>query len=98
MTKQLFNERKSQTNLTHQVEDRNAYQSYHLFDSHKMINQGEDSPKEEDSLEVEDSLEEEDSPEAEDTREEEECHPEDHQEAVGDHHHYLCHKPIKGSW
>jgi len=92
MTKQLSNERKSQTDPTHQAEGRNTCQNCHPFDSHKTINQGGDSLREEDSLE------EEDSPEEGDTREEGEYHPEDHQEAVGDHHHYLCHKPIKGSW
>jgi len=61
-----------------------------------MTNLGEDS-QEEDSLEEEDFPEEEDSPEEEDTQEEEEYHLEDHQEAVGDHHRYQCHKPIKES-
>jgi len=77
------------------VEDQNAYQNCHPFDSHKTTNLGEDSQKEEDSLAEEDFLEEEDSPEEEDTREEEEYHLEDHQEVVGDHHRYLCHKFIK---
>jgi len=90
--KQLSDEHRNQTDPTHQVEGQNAYQNYRPFNFHKMINQGEDSPREEDSTE------EEDSPEEGDIREEEEYHPEDHQEAVGDHHRYLCHKFIKGSW
>ena len=81
------------------MEDQSNYWSYRLFDSCKTINQKggspeeeafrEDSPEEGDSQEVEASLEE------EDTQEEEEYHLEDHQEAVGDHHHYQCHKPIR---
>ncbi len=43
----------------------------------------------------EDSLEGEDSPEEEDTLAEEEYHPEDHQEAVRDHHRCPCNKPNK---
>ncbi len=62
-----------------------------------MINLGEDF-QEEDSLEEEDSPGEEASLAEEDTREEEEYHLGDHQEAVGDHHRYLCHKPIKENW
>ena len=80
------------------MEDRSVYQNYHPFDFHKMTNQEGDSPKEEDSLEEEDSPGEGDTREEEDIREEEEYHPEGHQEAVGDHHRYLCHKLIKGSW
>jgi len=84
------------------VEDQNNFPSCHLFDSHKMINQGEDPPEEGDSLEdspeEEDSREVEDSPEAEDTQEEEEYHLGDHQEAVGDHHHCPCHRSIKENW
>ncbi len=62
-----------------------------------MINQGEDS-REEGFPEEEDSLEEEDSPEEGDTLEEEEYHLGDHQEAAGDHHRCLCHKPTKENW
>ena len=43
----------------------------------------------------EDSLVEEDIPVEEDIQAEEEYHLEDHQEAVGDHRHCQCHKPIK---
>ena len=90
------------TEQTRQAEDQNNYQNYHPFDSHKMIDlkEGsleEDSPEEEDSLEEEDSPEEEDSLEEGDTQVEEECHQGDHLEAVGDHHHCPCHKPIKGN-
>jgi len=46
----------------------------------------------------EDSPAEEDAPAEEDTWAEEECHPEDHQEAVGDHHRYPCNKPNKENW
>jgi len=83
------------------VEDQNNYQNYRLFDSHKMIDQKGDSPEEEasweDSLEEGDFQEEEAFWEEEDTQEEEEYHLKDHQEAVGDHHHYQCRKPIKES-
>jgi len=73
------------------VEGQNDCQNYHPFDSRKMINLEEDF-QEEDSPEEEDSLEE------GDTWEEEEYHLGDHQEAVGDHHRYLCHRPIKENW
>ncbi len=56
-----------------------------------MIDLEEDSPKEEDSPGAEDSLEE------EDTSGEAEYRQEDHQGAVGDHHHCPCHKPNKES-
>ncbi len=99
--KQPCDEHKNQTDLTHQVEDRNNYQSYHPFDSPKTTNLGEDSPEEEDSPEdfpeAEDSPEVEDSPEAEGTREEEEYHREDHQEVVGGHRRYPCRRPNKGN-
>ena len=83
------------------MEDQNDYQSCHPSDSCKMINPEEKFPEEADSLE--DSQEEEDFPEEEDFLEEEdspeegEYHLEGHQEVVGDHHHYLCHKPSKGN-
>src|SRR6266702_846345 len=84
---------------TRRVENRNNCPSYHQFDFHKMINQGEGSQQaeaEESQEEVislkEDSLEEEDSQEeeagyleVEAIPEEEEDHPEDHQEARGGH-------------
>jgi len=72
------------------VGDRNNYQNFLLFDFHKTTDLTEDS--------LEDFLEVEDSPEVEDTREEEEHHQEDHQEAVGDHHRYPCHRRIKENW
>ena len=97
MMKQLYDEHKSQTGLIHQAEDQNSCWSCHPFGSHKMINQGEDS-REEGFLEEEDFQEEEDSPEEEDIQEEEEYRLEDHQEVVGDHHRYLCHRPIKENW
>jgi len=78
------------------VGDRNNYRNSLLFDFHKTTDLTEESL--EDFLEVEDSLEEEDSPEVEDTREEEEYHQGDHQEAVGDHHRYPCHRHIKENW
>jgi len=85
------------------VEDQNDCQNYRPFVSHKTIELTGDPlgeevfPEEEVSPEEEVFLEEEASPEEEDTQEEEEYHPGDHQEAVGDHHCYQCHKPIKGS-
>jgi len=60
-----------------------------------MIDPKEDSLAEEDF--PEDSPEAEDSPEEGDTQAEEEYHLEDHQEVVGDHHHYPYNKPIKGN-
>jgi len=100
--KRPYDEHKSQIGLTHQVEDRNDYRNSLLFDFHKTIDPVEGTPPEEgfpeDSLEEEVSQVEEDSLEEEDTREEEEYHPEGHQEVVGDHHHYPCHKYIKESW
>jgi len=78
------------------VEDQNNFPSCRPSDFPKTINQGEDSLVEEDSLE--DSPEGEDTREAEDIQEEEEYHPEGHQEAVGDHHRYLCHRSIKENW
>src|SRR6266571_2595618 len=89
-------EHKNQIGLIHQVEDRNNYRNFLLFDSHKTIDPTEEIPQEEDFQE--DSLEVEAFQEAEDTWEEEEHHPEDHQEAVGDHRHYPCHKRIKENW
>ncbi|SRR6266702_3441727 len=97
MMKQQYKEPMDLTEQTHQAGDQNKCWNYHLLDSHKMINREEGSREEEDSQEEEDSLEGEDSLEEGDTRAEEEYHPEDHQEVVGDHHHYLCHKPLKGS-
>ncbi len=82
--------------------DQNNCRNYRLFDSRKTTEltgdplEEEVSP-EEVSPEEEVSLEEEVSPEEEDIQEEEEYHLEDHQEAVGDHHRYQCHKPIKES-
>jgi len=78
------------------VEDRNNYWNSIPFDFHKMIDPIEETTQEEDSQEA--SQEAEATQEAEDTPEEEEYHPEDHQEAVGDHHHCLCHKHTKGNW
>ena len=79
------------TEQTHRVGDQNNYRNSPLSDFPRMIDptggyQGADSP------------EESDSPEEEDTQAVEEYHLEDHQEAVGDHHCYQCHKPTKGSW
>jgi len=96
--KQPFEEPQDLIRWIHPVEGQNNYQNYHLSDSHRTINLGEDSPEEEDSQEAEDSLEEEDSPEAEDTREEVEYHLEGHQEAVGDHHHCPWHKHNQENW
>ena len=79
------------TEQTCWVEDQNNYQNYRPSDSPKMIDLEEDSPKEEDSPGAEDSLEE------EDTSGEAEYRQEDHQGAVGDHHHCPCHKPNKES-
>jgi len=101
-TKWPCDEPKNQIGLTHQAEDRNNYQNFLLFDSHKTIDPTEETPQEgdsqEDSLEVEASLEEEAFQEAEDIQEEEEHRLEDHQEAVGDHRHYPCHKHTKENW
>jgi len=58
----------------------------------------EDSPEVEDSLEAADSPEVEDSLEEADTQVEAEYRLEDHQEAGGDHHRFLCHKPNKENW
>jgi len=84
------------------VEDQNNYRNSLPFDFHKTIDPIEETTQEEDSqedsLEGEASREAEASQEAEDTPEGEEYHPGDHQEAVGDHHHCLCHKHIKGNW
>ncbi len=100
--KRPYDEHKNQTGPIHQAEDRNNYRNSLLFDSHKTINLTEETPQEEgsqeDSLEEEDSRAEEASQEVEDTQEAEGCHPEDHQEADGDHRHYPCHKHIKENW
>ncbi len=102
MKKRPCEEPQGPTEQTHQVGDRNDYQNFLPFDFHKTTDPTEETPQEEDSqedsLEVEASLEEEGFQEAEDTQEEEEYRPEDHQEAVGDHHHYPCHKHTKGNW
>jgi len=70
--------------------DQKCYQSYHLSDFHRTIEEdpqeAEDFP--EDSPEAEDSPEEEGSPEEEDTQEEVEYHPEDHPEEAGDLHQF----------
>ncbi len=71
------------TEQIHQVGDQNNYRNSPLSDFPKTIDPTEDSP------------EAEDSPEVEDIPEAEERHLKDHQEEVGDHHHCLCHKPIK---
>jgi len=98
MMKQPYDEHKNQIGLTHQAEDRNNYRNFLLFDFHKTIDPTEETPWEEDSREEEASQAEGASQEEEDIQEVEECHPEDHQEAVGDHRHYLCHKYIKENW
>src|SRR6266702_4205102 len=86
--KQPCEELRDPIEQTHQAEGQRNYQNYHLFDSHKMTDQGEDFQ------------EEEDSPEEGDTQAVEEYHLEGHQEAVGDHHCYLCHRYLKDkeSW
>src|SRR6266702_7655710 len=93
----------------HPAEGQNGCPNYCPFDFHKTIELMQDpleeevsqeeeaSPEEEVSPEEEASPEEEVSLEEEDTWEEEEYHLEDLLEAVGDHHHYQCHKPIKGN-
>jgi len=100
--KRLYDEHKNRTGPIHQVEDRNDYWNFLPFDFHKTIDPTEEISQEEDSqedfLEEGASREAEASQEAEDTQEEEEYHLGDHQEAVGDHHHCLCHKHIKGNW
>jgi len=102
MMKRPCDEHKNQIGLTHQAEDRNNCRNSLLFDFRKTIDPTEETPQEEDfqedSLGVEAFREEEASQEAEDTQEAEECHPEDHQEVVGDHRHYLCHRYIKENW
>jgi len=101
-TKRPCDEHRNQIGLIHQAEDRNNCQNSLLFDSHKTIELIEETPQEEDSqedsLEVEASREAEASQEVADIQEEEEYHREDHQEAVGDHRHYPCHRCIKENW
>jgi len=103
MKKQLYKGLLDQIEPIHRAGDQNNYQSYHPFDSHRMIEQTGDPLGEEVSLEEEASLAEEDfpeveaSPEEEDTPEEEEYHLEDHQEAVGDRHRCRFHKSTKES-
>jgi|SRR6266702_5244217 len=100
--KRPYDEHKNQTGLTHQVEDRNSYRSFLLFNFHKTIDPIEETPREEDfqedSLEAEASRAEEDSQEEEDIQEAEECHLEDHQEADGDHRRCPCRRYIKENW
>jgi len=80
------------------VADPKYFRNYRLFAFHKMTDPEEDSPEVEDSLEAADSPEVEDSLEEADTQVEAEYRLEDHQEAGGDHHRFLCHKPNKENW
>jgi len=101
MMKRPYDEHKNQIGLTHLAGGRNNCRNSLLFDFPRMINP-EETPQEEGSqegsLEEGASREEEDTQGVEDTQEEEEYHPEDHQEAVGDHRHYLCRKYNKENW
>jgi len=88
------------------VEDQNNCRNYHRSDSHKTINPQDDSqeevrdsPDEDLPEEEEDSPEEvEDSLEEEDIQEEVAYHLGDHQEVLGGHPHFRCHKHKPENW
>ncbi len=92
MMKQPCGELKNLIDPIHLVAGLKCSQNYHLFVSHKMIDQQE-------GFREEDSWEEEDSQEMEYLEEEEEVHPEpDPLEEDGGHRQFKYHSCNKENW